>query len=749
VLKAISESEVELQVTVTVPDGYYVYSMKTPFGLPTVIELENAGALTPVGEWTPDHPPKVVHDDIINETMEKHIGGATWSRRFTVKKAAGELTVAGTVAGQFCSTGAGGVCINIDPPLEFSATAMLDAAATEPAASNSAGEQTQSVAAASDTKSENVGSADFTMQYASEIERQGTLTSPASFTVSLIPSMSFPNDPIELRIDVEVQEGWHTFAVDQDSDEGIGMPTEINITSLTGLEPLDPAFVPSVEPDVTHPLDDYTNREHHGRFSWVRRFTAIAPEIGVSGTVSFQLCDESVCIPPDEFQFTLGKAASADQALPSGVNESAAASEDPLQVTAADSRRGGLLPFILLAVSSGFIALLTPCVFPMIPVTVSFFLKQSEKQHSSPLGLALAYCLSIVAAFTVLGVFVSLVFGGGAVEALANNGWLNLAFSVVFLFFGLGLLGMFELRMPSWLLTWSAKRESTGGYAGVFFMAMTFTLISFTCTFAFVGQILVWSAQGEILWPIIGMLSFSLAFASPFFLLALFPSFLKQLPKSGGWMNTAKVTMGLVELGFALKFVSIADVAFSPTGAPFLLDRPAFLVSLIGLAAVTGLYLLGMFRLSHDSPSQGISPLRCLLGVAFLVFGLYVTHGTFAPQPPEGWLWGQIDAFAPTQVHLAADENVPKSEHNGLDFHLDFEQAVKQSSLEDRLLFLDFTGQNCINCRLMEKTVLSQREVHDQMASMVRGELFVDVVPGFTDPDRRREVKELNNRLQL
>lgn len=338
----------------------------------------------------------------------------------------------------------------------------------------------------------------------------------------------------------------------------------------------------------------------------------------------------------------------------------------------------------------------------------------------------------------LVGIVMAVVFGPTSINQLANNPWLNLAFAGIFVMFALMLLGMFEIRVPSWLLTWSSKKQESGGYAGVIFMALTFTLVSFTCTFAFVGQLMVWASQGDYLMPVIGMVAFATAFASPFFFLALFPSLLKKMPKSGGWMNSVKVTMGLLELAIVTKFLSVADIGLSATGLPQYLDYHLVMGSWIAIATVTGLYLLGMFHMPHDTPGQPVGAIRCLFSVGFLGLAAYIAVGLFSAQSPQGVLWKQIVAFAPPQLDVSSGEEGYFVEHDGLKYSLDFDEAVKTSSTEGKPLFLDFTGVSCINCRLMEE-VLAEDRFHEVLKDLGRAQLYVDNIPGLAEGSEEYE----------
>ena len=405
---------------------------------------------------------------------------------------------------------------------------------------------------------------------------------------------------------------------------------------------------------------------YHGTVSWSRELQVL-PEaktegFGVKGKFKYQTCDkESVCIPK-----TVAFDLHTHQNKVATVAEPANPELDfsKLTATSQDVKKQGLVLFLISAAGFGFLALLTPCVFPMVPITISFFLKQSEKGHHRPSTLALVYCGGIIATFTGLGLLMAALFEATALNRLANNPWLNLVLAGVIVLFGISMLGVFEIRVPSWLLTWSAGKEQKGGIMGTLFMALTFTLVSFTCTFAFAGLLLVMASKGEVLWPVLGMLAFSAAFSFPFFLLALFPSFLKKLPKSGGWMNTVKVTMGFIEIGAALKFLSVADTNWF--GQPMYLTYNVVMIGWLVMAVACGLYLLGLFRMPHDMPAKLTLP-RLLFAVPFVLLAILLGLGTFTDFHPQGWtqkVWQNIVAFAPIKPGEAGhDPNIGPGEN--------------------------------------------------------------------------------------
>lgn len=426
---------------------------------------------------------------------------------------------------------------------------------------------------------------------------------------------------------------------------------------------------------------------------------------------------------------------------------------DPAPTTAGVGidKSKGLWVFLLTAVAMGFGALLTPCVFPMIPITISFFNKQAEKEHHRPITMASVYCLGIIGTFTILGMVISVLFGAASLNKFASGTGFSLFLAAVLLFFGFSLLGMYELRLPSWLLTATSGQQSRGGYLGVLFMALTFTLTSFTCTFAFAGGLLVAAMEGERLWPVLGLLAFSTAFALPFFFLAIFPSLMQKMPKSGGWMNVVKVIMGMVEIGAAFKFLSQADFTFNRD--PWLFDFEVVVASWMVISITTAIYLMGLFRLSHDSESSHVGAGRLLLSMTFLGLGVYLAIGLFAPRPPAGKLWETIQALAPPrsdnghQVAVGGHHFVkpnwespapgiqdlrpegPVISHHGLSFGLEVEKALELAVRENRPLLVEFTGVNCANCRKMEKGPMARADVKDRLARMVKVQVFCDSMP--------------------
>ena len=366
-----------------------------------------------------------------------------------------------------------------------------------------------------------------------------------------------------------------------------------------------------------------------------------------------------------------------------------------------------------LAFLGGLTALFTPCVFPMIPMTVSFFLKQS-KNKSQGIKNAFIYGFSIIAIYVVLGLSINAVFGADALNALATNPWFNLIFFVLLVVFAASFLGAFEIMLPN---SWANKvdqQADKGGIIGILFMALALAIVSFSCTGPIVGTLLVQAASEGGIAPIIGMLGFSSALALPFMLFALFPNWLKSLPKSGGWLNTVKVFLGFVELAFAFKFLSNFDTVLQL----HLLEREVFLAIWIAVFGTLALYLFGKISTPHDSPITSISVGRLFLGLATLTFTIYLIPG----------LWGAplklISAYTPLQSYSesplgignsnSANSNLPKGAEvgpNGITIFTDYEIGLAYAKKIQKPVLLDFTGFTCSNCRKMENNVWSDNEV--------------------------------------
>jgi thiol:disulfide interchange protein len=441
-------------------------------------------------------------------------------------------------------------------------------------------------------------------------------------------------------------------------------------------------------------------------------------KIEVSGTktsltalVEFMACDDTKCMPPTEAELTFD--------LSSDSSTTKKASSDITGVDSEDKgvdEEKGLWTIFFLAFLSGFAALLTPCVFPMIPMTVSFFTKKS-KNKAQGVRNAVIYGLSIIIIYVLMGSIVTAIFGADSLNALSTNVWFNIIFFLILVFFAVSFLGAFEILLPSSLANKVDSQADRGGFIGIFFMALALAIVSFSCTGPIVGTLLVQAASKGGIAPIVGMLGFSTAIALPFSLFAAFPGWLNALPKSGGWLNTVKVVLGFLELALAFKFLSNADLVVQS----HLLEREVFLAIWIAIFGALAFYLFGKIQLPHDSPMHSISVGRLSLGLVVLSFTIYMIPG----------LWGAplnlISAFPPPQQYSESPYGVGGSKASGTadsanahgdlpdGAHLlaphdimafdDYDKGMAYAKKAGKPVMIDFTGWACVNCRKMEQNV--------------------------------------------
>lgn len=451
----------------------------------------------------------------------------------------------------------------------------------------------------------------------------------------------------------------------------------------------------------------------------------------INGFVEFMVCDDTRCLPPTEVDLVFN--ISEDKADSNTIG----ASVDSAAKPKSNNSNKGLWSIFFIAFLSGFAALLTPCVFPMIPMTVSFFTKQS-KNKAAGIKNAVIYGICIIVIYVLLGTAVTGVFGADALNALATNVWFNIIFFLLLVIFAVSFLGAFEIMLPN---SWANRVDSQanrGGLIGIFFMALALAIVSFSCTGPIVGTLLVEAASKGGLAPIIGMLGFSLAIALPFGLFAAFPGWLNSLPKSGGWLNTVKVVLGFLELALAFKFLSQADLVLQA----HLLEREVFLAIWIAIFGALAFYLFGKIQLPHDSPLTHISVGRLSLGLVVLSFTIYMIPG----------LWGAplnlISAFPPpleysespygvgysklgTSLNIDSHKGLPEgahllAPHDILAFN-DYDKGLAYAKEVGKPVMIDFTGWACVNCRKMEQNVWPKPEILNILKNeVVLISLYVD-----------------------
>ncbi len=591
------------------------------------------------------------------------------------------------------------------------------------------------------------------------------------------PATAKPGDKVTWKLTVTLAEHWHTFTNRQE-EAGSSNVTEITFRDIQGLIPdgeiIDPINGGTLEnPDGGAPL-----KVLEGTFTWERQYQVTSQAANgplvLSTTAKLQVCDDRHCLPSDRFETSATLTVTDANAAPPLPGDKAADAPVPELVAdvPADSAAykktlekvlsnlvrqkapasSGLLAFLLTAVFWGGVSLLTPCVFPMIPITVSFFLKQSEKNRASPVLLALVYCGTIVvvlgaASLTLLGFF----------TALSINPWMNVFLGTLFVVLALSLFGMFDLTLPASLTRFTSSREGQGGLLGTVFMALTFTVVSFTCVAPFLGGFGGMAADGQYqTWELVlGALAFSSTFAFPFFLLALFPSLIRKLPRSGGWLHTVKVVMGFIEIAAALKFFRTAELVKFREPTLFTYD---FVLSMwVALCLLCGYYLLKLVHIGLDEPEEGrgVSVPRFLIGFGFISMAIYLLPALFAGGPdganqrPHGVVFAWVDSFL-----------LPDPSQSDMNWSGDLEKALvnaetqRQRTGKPAFVFVDFTGETCTNCKLNERSVFIRSDVKELFAKYQLVQLFTDKVPdkyypsairaGFKDTGRQTADADVN-----
>lgn len=473
----------------------------------------------------------------------------------------------------------------------------------------------------------------------------------------------------------------------------------------------------------------------------------------VKGVLTFMCCDDKQCIPPNDVEFEFRIKGNPEAAETSATVSAVVTRPDTLKTAgpaAAGADSGAklhehaklaetdadkaadqsLLWFFLISFLAGLAAIITPCVFPMIPMTVTFFMHDSTTKRKARLE-AVVYGLSIIVIYTVIGTLVAVTLGANFANFLSTHWIPNVFFFLIFMVFAASFLGMFEITLPSWIVNKADKQADKGGYSGAFFMAFTLVLVSFSCTGPIVGAILVKSAGGALLMPIIGMLGFSLAFALPFGLFAFFPSWLSGLPRSGGWLNAVKVVLGFLELALGLKFLSIADQTYHW----HILDREVYLAFWIVIFFLMGMYLLGKLKFNHDSDLPYVSVPRITLAIIVFSFVVYMIPGMWgAPLkalsgylPPATYQDFDINTIVQNETRALGTAMAGKQPASslcdkpkyadflklphGLEGYFDYKQALACAKERNKPVFIDFTGHGCVNCREMEANVWSDPKV--------------------------------------
>lgn len=551
--------------------------------------------------------------------------------------------------------------------------------------------------------------------------------------VSWSSEVQVNGDVVTLKLLATIDEGWHLYS--QFVEEGGPIPTSFTITAS---EDFSGDFVFKEEGELHKEYDPNFEMElafFANEAVFTTELKALKEDFTINGELEFMVCNDEMCLPPTFVDF---------RAEIRGATMQSASTFEGMGTT------------FWLGFLGGLAALIMPCIFPMIPLTVSFFTKQS-KSKSEGIFKASLYGIGIIVIYVGLGLLVSLIFGADSLNKMATNPWFNLAFFALFVVFAASFFGAFEITLPSSWVNKADDASNKGGLLGIFFMAFTLSLVSFSCTGPIIGSLLVEAAsKGNLLGPAIGMFGFALALAIPFTLFAAFPGWLNSLPSSGGWLNTVKVTLGFLELAFALKFLSTADLVWQS----HILERELFIAIWVGIAFITGLYLLGAFRMPLDSPVQSISITRLSFAMVFIILGFYMLPGIFgAPvkmiagfPPPEHYAESPNGAYAMPKVVAGTtgaheDTGAEYGHHcpNDLPCFNDYEAGLAYAKEVGKPIMLDFTGWGCVNCRKMEENVWKDPRVHERLAeNVVLISLYVDERTEL--PASEQHVSELTGR---
>jgi thiol:disulfide interchange protein DsbD len=554
---------------------------------------------------------------------------------------------------------------------------------------------------------------------------------PVRWSAALSPPGIRAGEGGQIIVKAVIEPGWHIYSLNQ--AKGGPKPTTIELSDGSALQaagdPVQPEVKTVHDAAVGADVEEFEKSVSFG-LGAVISDGAKGPQ-KASLKVTYQACNKTACLLPKTVSVPLEFTPEAGppredhrdaigtppvQDNPVLTTPPALADTDQNAGGVDRAKRKGLLLFMAYCFGGGLLSLLTPCVFPMIPLTVNFFTKRQAATRKAGVRDAIAYCVGIIGTFTFIGLAVTIVFGAGKLQQLATNPYLNIAFALLFIALAANLLGMFEIVIPQAVQQKAQSGPRQGGVMGPVFMGVASTISSFTCTGAIVGSLLATAATGDKLYPILGMLSFSTAFAMPFFLLALFPQYLSRMPKSGSWMVSVKAYMGFLELAAAVKFLSNADLVWS-TG---ILTRPVFLGCWAAVMLAAGLYMIGLLPLKGHDRSR-IGPTRRGIGVVSFAIAGYCIAGA------RGMPLGAVEAFLPPEKSTWIQN---------------FETAKAEAKRTNRPIFINFTGVTCTNCRSMEKNMFTRDDVRESLKGYVLVELYTDRTGKYKANDEANQVLE-------
>jgi thiol:disulfide interchange protein len=574
----------------------------------------------------------------------------------------------------------------------------------------------------------------------------GAAEDPVQWTLAFDSKAAAPGSHVLAKFTGTIDPHWHVYSMT--TPPGGPNPTTASIAdnpAVAGFKIYQSK--PVRKPDPSFGIDTETFAEQYVLlFDIELKKDAPAGPADINAKVRYQSCNDTICLPPKKksAMATITIDPSAKSAaiaipaeytlLPTPVAGSASTSSVP---PAAQTPSGPTAPatgfglFVLTAFAAGLAAIFTPCVFPMIPFTVSYFVNRQSGSRTHGVLQALAFCLGIIFFFTGIGALLKVVVGSAGVVQLGNSPWVNGFIGALFVVFGLSLLGAYELALPSGLLTKLNQASEGGGYLGSLLMGLTFTLTSFACIGPFMGSLLAGSVQGGGLQPVVGMAAFSTGLAAPFFLLALFPSFLQRMPRSGGWLMRVKVVLGFVVLAIAMKYLSSADQILQTDW----ISREMFLASWVVLFALPGLYLLGLLRLEGIKPEDHLGVGRVLVAALFLTFSISLLPGLF------GASLGNVEAFIPVQAKGVALLGGSGESAGPAWLKNQYKEALAKARAENKLVFINFTGYACTNCHWMKANMFPRPEITPLLKDFVLVDLYTDGTDAESEQNQQLEEK--------
>ncbi len=559
--------------------------------------------------------------------------------------------------------------------------------------------------------------------FAAESQNQFDAKQQVSFAPQLNPSEIRAGEKVRLVIKVHLQPTWHIYSVIRSNDPDAPPPTRLEIKD-DQMQKDGPVYETAPVSEFIQVLGmkiEYHNDQAFLYQNFQLKNGTIPAKHILTANLTYQLCTDTICLPPETTSLAVPYSVSPGEPKPAYLHADRTINPLPPKKTGnqlQDLQGKGFWAFIALAALMGLVSLLTPCVFPMIPITVTFFSKQAEGKQSRVIKLAGLFALGIIFTYTVIGLLLSGLFGAGSAMLLATNPFVNLAIAIVFIIFALSLMGLFNISLPAGLESYfDSKARTLGGVSGVLLMGFTFTLTAFTCTVQFVGAMLIAAAQGEWIWPLLGMLVFSTVFSFPFFLLAITPSLVKQIQgRSGEWLGRSKVVLGILELMASVKFLSNADLVWQ---MEVLSRNSAIIIWTVLLASIVA-YLAW----------TGIRPILNRSFAQWTMVGLFLI---LTVAVSRGWndrsLGSLIDAVLPptSGLHQQTAEMASAEEIEQMVWLDSYSEALLIAKTENKPVILEFTGYTCINCRWMEQNVLARKKIHEKLKNgFIRARLFTD-----------------------